>query len=89
MNAPITTTDFEVFDRITVNPAQCGGKPCIRGTRMRVTDVLGMLAGGATQAEILADFPYVEAADIAAALAYAAALTDRKVVSVSRHVVVS
>ena len=87
MNAPTTPADFEVFDRITVNPGRCGGKPCVRGTRMRVTDILGMLAGGATHEEILADFPYVEAADILACLGYAAALTDRKVISVSSHVI--
>ena len=86
MNAPTATADFDVFDRITVNPAQCGGKPCIRGMRIRVTDVLGMLAGGATPDEILADFPDLEARDITASLAYAAALTDRKVISVSHHV---
>ena len=86
MNAPTTSADFEVFDRITVNPGRCGGKPCVRGTRMRVTDILGMLAGGATLEEILVDFPYVEAADILACLGYAAALTDRKVISVPHHV---
>lgn len=87
MNAPTTPSEFEVFDRITVNPAQCGGKPCIRGMRIRVTDVLGMLAAGMTRDEILKDFDYLEAADIAASLAYAAALTDRQVISVSRHAV--
>lgn len=59
----------EIYPRITADPNRCFGKPCIRDTRMRVTDVLGMLAGGATRAEILADFPYLEDADITAALA--------------------
>ncbi|HZI31380.1 MAG TPA: DUF433 domain-containing protein, partial [Candidatus Binatia bacterium] len=45
------------LERITINPNQCGGRPCIRGMRIRVKDVLDMLAGGATQEEILADFP--------------------------------
>ena len=61
------------MDRITVNPNQCGGRPCIRGMRIRVKDVLDMLAEGATQEEILADFPDLEAADIRACIVYAAA----------------
>jgi uncharacterized protein (DUF433 family) len=60
-------------DRITAEPGKMGGRPCIRGMRIRVTDVLEMLAGGATEAEILADFPFLEVEDIRAALAYAAA----------------
>ncbi len=56
--------------RITLDPHVCGGRPCIRGLRIRVTDLLEMLAAGATQAEILEDFPYLEAADIAAALGH-------------------
>ncbi len=54
--------------RITIDPNVCGGKPCIRGMRIRVSDILGMLAAGASQAEILEDYPYLEPADIAAAL---------------------
>lgn len=69
----------EVFPRITVDPNICFGKPCIRGMRIRVTDVLDMLAGGATRAEILADYPYLEDADITAALAYAARAADNKI----------
>ena len=45
------------LERITINPDQCGGRPCIRGMRIRVKDVLDMLAGGATQEEVLKDFP--------------------------------
>ena len=45
------------MDRITINPNQCGGRPCIRGMRIRVKDVLDMLADGATQEKILVDFP--------------------------------
>jgi uncharacterized protein (DUF433 family) len=54
--------------RITIDPEVCGGRPCIRGLRIRVTDVLDMLAGGATRAEILTDDPYLEDEDITAAL---------------------
>ena len=59
--------------RITIVPAICGGRPTIRGMRIRVVDVLEMLADGMTPAEILADFPYLEAADIRACLNFAAA----------------
>jgi len=60
------------MERITINPEQCGGRPCVRGMRIRVKDVLDMLAGGATSDEILADYPDLEAEDIRACLAYAA-----------------
>ena len=66
----------ELLDRITINPAQCGGRPCIRGMRIRVIDVLELLAAGQSQAEILADFPYLEPEDIAACLLYAARRLD-------------
>ena len=67
------------MNRITINPKQCGGRPCVRGMRIRVKDVLDMLAGGATQEEILADFPDLEAADIQACIAYAARYVDHAV----------
>ena len=67
------------MERITIDPEQCGGRPCIRGMRIRVMDVLDMLAGGATEAEILQDFPDLEAADIRACLAYAARYFDHPV----------
>ena len=67
-------------DRITVNPQQCGGRPCIRGMRIRVKDVLDMLADGAKQEEILADFPDLEADDIRAVIAYAARYFDHPVI---------
>ena len=57
--------------RITVDPGQCGGRPCLRGLRIRVRDVLDLLAAGADRAEILADYPLLEAGDITAALEYA------------------
>ncbi len=69
-----------LINRITFNPNQCGGRPCIRGMRIRVKDVLDMLAGGASEQEILQDFPYLEAADIRACLEYAAAQVDHAVV---------
>ncbi len=68
------------LDRITFNPEQCGGRPCIRGMRIRVNDVLEMLAGGAGEQEILQDFPYLEAEDIRACLEYAAAQVNHAVV---------
>ena len=65
--------------RITFDPGQCGGRPCIRGMRIRVKDVLDMLAGGAVEQEILQDFPYLERADIQACLEYAAAQLDHTI----------
>ena len=59
-------------DQITFNPKQCGGRPCIRGLRIRVSDVLELLAAGASHEEILRDYPYLEKEDILAALEYAA-----------------
>jgi uncharacterized protein (DUF433 family) len=61
-----------LIDRITVDPAICGGRPCIRGLRVRVKDVLDMLAGGSTREEILQDYSYLEDEDISAALEFAA-----------------
>ena len=60
------------LDRITFDPEQCGGRPCIRGMRIRVKDVLEMLAARVPEAEILADFPYLEPEDIQACLEFAA-----------------
>ena len=66
-------------ERITINPLQCGGRPCIRGMRIRVRDVLDLLASGSSEDEILADFPCLEREDIRAALAFAAAQSDHPV----------
>ena len=63
-------------DRITIEPGKCGGRPCIRGLRIRVKDVLGLLAAGASHQEILEDYPDLEEADILAALSYAAEQSD-------------
>lgn len=65
--------------RITVDPSQCGGRPCLRGLRIRVTDILDLLASGATREEILADYPVLEAGDITAALEYAARQSNHPV----------
>ena len=70
---------MNLSERITLNPRQCGGRPCIRGMRIRVKDVLQMLAGGASEAEILEDFPDLELLDIRAAAEYAAATVDHPV----------
>lgn len=63
--------------RITIEPGKCGGRPCIRYMRVRVTDVLSLLGAGASFDEILSDYPDLEADDILAALNYAAAQADR------------
>ena len=64
----------ELLKRITVEPGKCGGRPCIRGMRMRVTDILQLLSADASYEEILEDYPDLERDDILAALAYAARL---------------
>jgi len=65
--------------RITIDDAQCGGRPCIRGMRIRVTDVLELLGAGANFEEILEDYPYLEREDILASIEYAARQTDHAV----------
>jgi uncharacterized protein (DUF433 family) len=71
------------LQRITFDPNQCGGRPCLRGLRIRVRDVLDLLAAGATRDEILDDFPLLEVEDITAALEYAARQTDHMVLRVA------
>ncbi|MEH3047249.1 DUF433 domain-containing protein [Sphingomonas adhaesiva] len=66
--------------RIVINPEVCGGRPIVAGTRIRVVDILEMLAGGSSESEILADFPALSGDDIRASLAYAARAIDHKVV---------
>jgi uncharacterized protein (DUF433 family) len=63
---------MEANQRITTDPARCGGRPCIRDLRVRVDDVLDLLAAGASRAEILTDYPYLEDEDITAAVRFAA-----------------
>jgi uncharacterized protein (DUF433 family) len=69
------------MERITFNPNQCGGRPCIRGMRIRVKDVLDLLAAKVPEAEILADYPDLESEDIQACLQYAAAQLDHPVLT--------
>ena len=69
------------LDRITINPAQCGGRPCIRGMRMRVKDLLDLLAAGVSSEDILRDYPYLEKEDIQAVLEFAAAQSDHVMLS--------
>ncbi len=71
------------LERITVNPHQCGGRPCIRDMRIRVKDVLDLLACGADKEEILEDYPYLEPEDITAVLEYAARQFDHPVLKVA------
>jgi len=66
-------------DRITIEPGKCGGRPCIRGMRIRVTDILGLLGSGASHQEILEDYPFLENDDILATLEYAAIQTDHAI----------
>jgi uncharacterized protein (DUF433 family) len=67
--------------RITINPDQCGGRPCIRGMRIRVIDILDLLASGLTQKDVLQEFPDLEAEDITAAIKYARGKIDHPVVA--------
>jgi len=71
--------NLERLSRITVEEGKCGGRPCIRGLRMRVKDVLELLSPGASFEEILQDYPFLEREDIFAAIEYAALQTDHAV----------
>ena len=68
--------------RITVNPEQCGGRPCVRGMRIRVTDVLDLLAAGLTAEQVLEELPDLELEDIRACLEFAARRLDHPIVAV-------
>lgn len=68
---------MEVLDRITINPKKCGGKPCIRGMRIRVLDILELLADGMSAEEVVAQLPDLELEDIRAALLFAAGQASR------------
>lgn len=72
---------LEGFPRIATDPAVCGGRPVVAGTRVRVSDVLDMLAGGADTPEIVANFPYLTPADVRACLAFAAHAADHPIVA--------
>jgi uncharacterized protein (DUF433 family) len=71
-----------ILDRITVEEGKCGGRPCIRGKRIRVSDILELLGAGASHEEILRDYPFLESDDILAAISYAARQTDHAVLLV-------
>lgn len=73
------------FERITIDPAKMGGAPCIRGLRIPVATILGQLAAGRTEAEILEDFPDLEPEDIPAALEYAAAAVQDRQLPLTRQ----
>jgi uncharacterized protein (DUF433 family) len=72
------------FERITVDPQRMGGVPCVRDLRVTVSMVLGQLAAGASFDEVLADYPYLEPADIPAVLEYAAAVVNEREVPIAR-----
>ncbi|MEO8150435.1 MAG: DUF433 domain-containing protein [Bacteroidia bacterium] len=71
----------KVLERITVNPAQCGGRPCIRGMRIRVSDVLDLLANDLSREQVLLELPDLEPEDITACLIYASAKINHPVLS--------
>jgi uncharacterized protein (DUF433 family) len=71
----------ELLDRITFNPKQCGGRPCIRGMRIRVSDVLDLFASGLDAAQILAEMPDLEADDLKAYLTFARRRIDHPVLA--------
>lgn len=70
-----------LLNRITINPDQCGGRPCIRGMRIRVTDVLDLMAAGLSPQQVLQELPDLEPEDIAAALKFAARRLDHPVLA--------
>lgn len=71
----------EIADRITVTPEQCGGRPCIRGLRIRVVDILDLLASGLTAEQVLDELPDLEPEDILACLRYASSRLDHPVLA--------
>ena len=71
----------QIFDRITVNARQCGGRPCIRGMRIRVSDVLELLAEGMTPEQILEEHPDLELEDIHACLRFASQRVSNPIIA--------
>jgi uncharacterized protein (DUF433 family) len=71
----------ELADRITVNPEQCGGRPCVRGMRIRVTDVLDLLAAGLSRQQVLEELPDLEPDDVTACLRFASRRLDHPIVA--------
>ena len=80
---PVTeeSTLAALADRITVNPDQCGGRPCVRGLRIRVTDVLDLLASGLSPQQVLEELPDLEVDDIFACLRFASRRLDHPIVA--------
>lgn len=76
------TMNIERLKRITIEEGKCGGRPCIRGLRIRVSDILDLLAAGASFEEVLADYPFLEREDVLAAIEYAARQADHSVLQV-------
>jgi len=72
---------LELMERITVDPEQCGGRPCIRGMRIRVSDVLDLLANGLTPEQVLEELPDLELEDVRACLRFASRRLDHPVVT--------
>jgi uncharacterized protein (DUF433 family) len=72
----------ELLDRITINPEVCGGKPCVRGTRIWVSLILDFLADGMTEAELLAEYPQLVRDDVLAAIAYGAEAARERIIPV-------
>jgi uncharacterized protein (DUF433 family) len=76
-------TNNGLLDRISIDPAVCGGKPCIRGTRIWVSLVLDFLASGMSEAEVRAEYPQLMHEDILAAIAYGAEAARERILSIS------
>ena len=72
------------FERITIDPEICNGKPCIRGLRFPASRLLGLLASGETREEILKEYPYLEPEDIDEALRYAAFLAEEETLEIAK-----
>jgi uncharacterized protein (DUF433 family) len=71
----------ELTDRITVNPQQCGGRPCVRGMRIRVIDVLDLLAAGLSPEQVVVELPDLEVADVSACLRFASRRLDHPILA--------
>lgn len=79
-------TPDQLLERITVDPQVCGGKPCVRGHRIWVSLVLGLLAGGMSVDEVLGEYPQLDDADVRACIAYGAKLADGRFVDLAEPV---
>jgi uncharacterized protein (DUF433 family) len=79
-------TPDQLLERITVDPEVCGGKPCVRGHRIWVSLVLGLLAGGMSVDDVLGEYPQLDEADVRACIAYGAKLADGRFVDLAEPV---